>query len=188
MSLAACARLRPIEVKEKEDTLQLARIAGESATMAFHAALPKKGDKFAAILRDVCAMANNGGGSIYLGCEVGARKKAAGIAEAKEVAAQLSEAILRQIHPAPVVGVQVQEVDGKEVIGVRVNASDKAPFVIETEFLVRDGATTRTATRDEIVGLCGVWWKQACLYRSAPAHRSPINHSHAMNSVSAVSE
>ena len=172
-------RIRPvgmIEAKETTDGLQAARIAGESATVVFHATLPKRPEKKAtrgkarqaetnpaemdeaydAILRDICAMANGTGGHVYIGCEANLRKKPAGVSD-PAAATQLSEAIYRQIHPAINSAVSTQPIDGdsdgKHVIAVRVSASDKAPFNYKNSFWVRDGVTTRVGTRDEIVAI-----------------------------------
>ena len=194
-------RVRPAhmaEIKETTDGLQAARIAGESATVAFHATLPKRAEKRAtrgkakavetstvddtlydAILRDVCAMANGAGGHVYIGCEANLRKKAVGVPEGTATS-ELSEAIYRQIHPAINCAISTQLVDGdRTVMAIRVSPSEKAPFTYQSLFWVRDAATTRVGTRDEIVGIVRRVVEQnlaASNARAASAQPAPVQN------------
>ena len=136
-----------------DDALATARQTGASATAAFHPALPKRGDRFEAVLRDIAAMANGEGGSIFIGCDADT-KKIAGVADAQEVTSALSEEVAKRIAPhlAPHIG--LNDADGAKVVVIRVPAGTDAPYLFDNaHFLVREGTEARAATRDEIVAI-----------------------------------
>jgi hypothetical protein len=163
-----------VDAPAETDDAYAARAAGASATIAFHPALPKRGDRFEAILRDVCAMANGEGGTIYIGCDAGLRKKFAGIADAGTVAAELSQAIQSRLAPQLKVSIDVQDVDGAPVIRVRAPRGQDAPYAIDpNQFFVRDGTETRPAKRDEILALARRGYEAA---HAQPPAQAPARH------------
>jgi hypothetical protein len=140
------------------DVLRAAREKGNTTTQSFHPALPKRGDKFTAILSDVSALANAEGGAVYIGCDAHLVKPASGIPDADEVSTELAEAIQQRITPALDVTVDLQNSDEVSVIRVSVPRGATLPYALDgTHFYVRaevDGqATTHLATRDELVAL-----------------------------------
>jgi hypothetical protein len=137
-----------------EDPLVTARREGNSATAAFLASLPKRGDRFEAVLKDIASMANGEGGLIVIGMEASLRKKVAGVDDAEETAAKLASEIDTRIAPKPAASITVESLDGKDIIRVQVAKGADAPYAFEgAQFLVREGTETRAATRDEIVTL-----------------------------------
>ena len=150
------ARVRPVfDVLDlPEDRLVQARQSGAGATIAFHPALPKRGDRFEAVLRDICAMANGEGGDIFIGCDARAGKKIAGVADAHEVTRKLAAEMEKRIAPRLLAPVQVRALDGVNVLHVQVPGGGDAPYVLDGgQFFVRQDAESRPATRDEIVAI-----------------------------------
>jgi hypothetical protein len=130
-----------------------AREAGPSATIAFYPALPKKGDRLEAPLRDIAAMANGDGGTIFLGCGDKTVKKTAGLGDARKVAAELTER-LKTILPQVSAVLAEVEVDGKPVLRINVLAGKNAPYALnEREFYLRKETESVLASRDELVAL-----------------------------------
>jgi hypothetical protein len=148
------ARVRPaFNIAElPEDPLIIARREGASATAAFHAALPKRGERFEAVLKDAAAMANGEGGLIVIGMDASPRKKIAGVDDVAETTEKLAGEIESRIMPKPAVSITVESLEGKDVIRLQMAKGNDAPYTFDgAQFLVRDGVETRAATRDEII-------------------------------------
>lgn len=150
------SRVRPVfDVLDlPEDELVKARERGPSATVAFYASLPKRGDRFAAVLRDICAMANGEGGHIFIGCDAKPNKKAPGLSDARDALQKLSLEMEKRIAPKLSAPVQVRALDGASVLQIQVPRGEDAPYALDGEhFFVRANAESRPATRDEIVAI-----------------------------------
>jgi hypothetical protein len=143
-------RTRP-HTAPPSDPVKAARIEGNTAHQAFHeGAASKRGQS--AILRDVVAFANSGGGTIYLGVSASEKRAIAGLDDAGALAADLRRDIAAQITPP--VDVSFEEVvsDGKPVIVLSITDGPRKPHAIEPGgIFVRRDAGTAQATRDEIV-------------------------------------
>lgn len=149
-------RVRPVfDVLDlPEDELVRAREHGPDATVAFHTSLPKRGDRFEAVLRDICAMANGEGGNVFIGCDAKPNKKASGISDAHDVMQKLSLEMEKRIAPRLLAPVQIRTLDGTDVLQIQVPRGGDAPYVLDGErFFVRSDAESRPATRDEIVAI-----------------------------------
>ncbi len=149
-------RVRPVfDVLDlPEDELVRAREHGPSAAVVFHASLPKRGDRFEAVLRDICAMANSEGGNIFIGCDAKPNKKAPGVSDAHDMMQKLSLEMEKRITPRLLAPVQVRTLDGANVLQIQVPRGGDAPYVLDGErFFVRSDAESRPATRDEIVAI-----------------------------------
>ncbi|PJF48881.1 MAG: PHP domain-containing protein [Chloroflexi bacterium] len=150
------SRVRPVfDVLDlPDDELVKARERGPSATVAFYASLPKRGDRFAAVLRDICAMANGEGGNIIIGCDAKPSKKAPGISDARDALQKLALEMEKRITPKLPAPVQVRTLDGANVLHIQVPRGEDAPYVLDgAHFFVRADAESRPATRDEIVAI-----------------------------------
>ncbi len=135
-----------------EDVLAAALQQGPGARIAFHLALPRGNNRFAEVLRDICALANGEGGEVFIGCAPG--QKSVGLHEAHPTMHQLGRAIVERITPKPDVSLAVRMWEGVHVLHVSVRPLDDAPCALDHQsFFVRDGARTRLASRDEIVAL-----------------------------------
>lgn len=144
----------------------------ESATYAYHAALGKKTtDRFDALVKDVCAMLNGSGGKIVLGAEapiaepaapekptksrsakVAPKRKVPGVKSPDDVAADLGDAIQKQIYPVPQGVTILADVLGEaDILRVSIPISKAMPHVIDEVCYVRDNTQSRVAKRDELV-------------------------------------
>ena len=151
-------KIRPARdvLNVQPDILSMARAAGEGPTVSFVPSVAKKAEAVAEILNHVVAMANGEGGYIFVGCDAKASaRKPSGMKDAVAVSEELGEAITKRIFPIPYVTVDFQPVDkGSDIIRVSVPRSLVAPHAIENmTILVRDGAESRQATRDEIMAI-----------------------------------
>ncbi|MCW1966838.1 MAG: putative DNA binding domain-containing protein, partial [Anaerolineae bacterium] len=145
-----------------------------SASQAYHEALGKKAtDRFAALVKDVCAMLNGSGGKIVLGAEApiveavapekptksrsakaAPKRKMPGVKSPDDVAADLGDAIQKQIYPAPQGVTILADVLGEaDILRVSVPSSKAMPHVIDEVCYVRDNTESRIAKRDELVAM-----------------------------------
>ncbi len=162
-----------------EDPLVTARLNGNSATAVFHAALPKRGDRFEEVLKDVAAMANGEGGLIVIGMDASPRKKIAGVEDTQEAAGKLATEIEARISPKPAVSITVENLEGKDVIRLQVAKGAEMPCTFDgAQFLVREGALTRAATRDEIVALARLGYEKP-KPQEQPRHEPRPHQQHA---------
>jgi hypothetical protein len=174
-------RVRPVftVVDVPDDALALARQLGASATASFHPALPKRGDRFEAIVRDIAAMANGEGGSVFIGCDATTTKKILGVSDAADVVAALAAEIEKRVAPHLPAHIGVNDADGAKVVVIRVPAGTDAPYTVDTmAFLVRAGVETRTATRDEIVSIARRGFEKIRAQQGNQAQQTGRNERH----------
>ncbi|MCD6028167.1 MAG: putative transcriptional regulator [Thermomicrobiales bacterium] len=133
------------------DPIKAARLEGNTARQAFHeGAASKRGQS--AILRDVVAFANSGGGVLYLGVSASEKRPIAGLDDAANLAAELRRDIDGQISPPVEITCEEVVSDGKPVLVLTVPDGSRKPHAIEPGgIFVRRDAATAQATRDEIV-------------------------------------
>src|SRR5215213_9725140 len=133
------------------DPVKAARLEGNTAYQVFHeSAGSKRGQS--AILRDVVAFANSGGGRVYLGVSASEKRPIAGLVDAKALVAELSRDIAAQITPTVEVTVEELVSDGKPVIVLQVTEGAHKPHAVAPGgIFVRRDAESAQATRDEIV-------------------------------------
>ena len=153
------------------DPAQDIRAQEASVTLAFHPSLPRRSaNRFDEIVRDAAAMANGDGGVILIGCEAGLNKKPKGVTSADETARKLADALREQVKPELQPAIVAQTIDDAQIIKVTVSHTDQAPYAVkDNQFYVRDGAETRSATRDEIVAITKRSLEAAA--QAAQAHR-----------------
>lgn len=153
------------------DPIQDIRAQEASTKLAFHPALPRRSvNRFEEIVRDAAAMANGDGGVILIGCESGLNKKPKGVPSADETARKLADALREQVKPELQPAIVVQTIEEAQIIRVTVPHSEQAPYAVkDNQFYVRDGAETRSATRDEIVAITKRSLEAAA--QAAQAHR-----------------
>ena len=133
------------------DPVKAARLEGNTAHQAFHeSAGSKRGQS--AILRDVVAFANSGGGRVYLGVSASEKRPIAGLEDAKAVVAELSRDIAAQITPSSRSTFEELVSDGKPVVVLHVTEGAHKPHAVAPGgIFVRRDAESAQATRDEIV-------------------------------------
>lgn len=149
-------RERPADVYQEvtSDVMREAREKGNDATQCFHPALPRRGDKFAAIVNDVTALANTNGGCVYIGCDAGLDKRAAGVSNADGLATEIAEAVQSHVSPALNVMIDLQQSNEAAIVRIGVPPGDNLPYSVDgIHIYVRSGAETRLATREDVVAL-----------------------------------
>jgi hypothetical protein len=136
------------------DFVQLAREEGESLVQAFHPNMNQRGGHLDAVLRDICAMANTNGGTIYVGASADPKAKPEGVRETPKAIETLQGAISKRFSPEPPVQIDSLPTQGTTVMRVTVMPGPDAPYAIDYNlFYVRDETETTLAVRDEIVRL-----------------------------------
>ena len=133
------------------DPVKAARLEGNTAHQVFHeSAGSKRGQS--AILRDVVALANSGGGRVYLGVSASEKRSIAGLEDARAVVAELSRDIAAQITPSVEVTFEELVSDGKPVVVLHVTEGTHKPHAVAPGgIFVRRDTESAQATRDEIV-------------------------------------
>jgi hypothetical protein len=136
------------------DFVQLAREEGESIVQAFHESTAQRGGYLDRILRDICAMANTNGGTIYIGLSDNAKETPAGVREPNKVIERLEATITNRFSPEPEMQIDSIRSQGKTIVRVTVQPGLEIPYAIDNNnFYVRDESETNLAVRDEIVRL-----------------------------------
>ena len=136
------------------DFVQLAREEGESLVQAFHPSINQRGGHLDAILRDIGAMANTNGGTIYIGVPTDPKAKPEGVRETPRGIEALRNAIAKRFSPEPPVQIDSLPTQGTTVVRVTVTPGPDAPYALDSNlFYVRDETETTLAVRDEIVRL-----------------------------------
>ena len=148
-------RTRPYQpAKAPFDHVQVAREEGPSIVQAFHEGMTTQGGRLHAVLRDVVAMANTNGGTIYVGVKTDPKAPPIGIADLDEAMAVLKTEIQRKISPPLEVELTTVETQGRQVLQLSVPAGKEVPYAMEgVHVYVRQEAETNIALRDEIVNL-----------------------------------
>jgi hypothetical protein len=136
------------------DFVQLAREEGESIVQAFHESTAQRGGYQDRILRDICAMANTNGGTIYLGLSDNVKELPIGVREPKKAINRLETLIANRFSPEPEVQIDDIPSQGKTIVRITVQPGKEIPYAIDANnFYVRDESETNLAVRDEIVRL-----------------------------------
>ena len=136
------------------DPILAARDIGPTITQAFHEQARSRRSRFRPVLKDVVAFANTNGGTIYIGLSPNPNTPVAGVPLVDEAARGLRDAATRSIVPRLDVTIEVEPVQGKPIIVVRVPKGPNTPYATEAgQVFVRQDGETVIALRDEIVQL-----------------------------------
>jgi hypothetical protein len=150
------------------DFVQLAREEGESLVQSFHPSVNQRGGHLDNVLRDICAMANTNGGTIYVGIPADPKAKPEGVREPHKAIETLQAQIAKRLSPPPQAQIDSLPTQGTAVMRVTVQPGPDIPYAIDQNlFYVRDEAETTLAVRDEIVRLV----ERGLGHRPAPAAR-----------------
>jgi hypothetical protein len=149
------SRTRPYRpTKAPFDHVQAAREEGPSIVQSFHESMAKQGGRLHAILRDVVAVANTNGGTVYVGVKADPKALPAGITDPDQAIATLKTEIQRKITPPLEVEITTVETLGRLVLQLSVPFGDDVPYALDgTTIYLRQEAETSIAMRDEIVTL-----------------------------------
>ncbi len=136
------------------DFVQLAREEGESLVQAFHPSMAQRGGHLDRVLRDICAMANTNGGTIYIGLSADPNEKPEGVRDPNKSMEALRNAVTKRFSPEPELSMDQLPAAGVKVVRVAVQAGPDVPYAIDNNnFFVRDEEDSSLAVRDEIVAL-----------------------------------
>ena len=149
------SRTRPYRpTKAPYDHVQAAREEGPSIVQSFHESMTKQGGRLHAILRDVVAMANTNGGTVYVGVKADPKALPVGVSDPDEAIATLKGEIQRKVTPPLDVEITTVETHGRQVLQLSVPLGDDVPYALDgTTIYLRQEAETNIAMRDEIVTL-----------------------------------
>lgn len=149
------SRTRPYRpTKAPYDHVQAAREEGPSIVQSFHESMTKRGGRLHAILRDVVAMANTNGGTVYVGVKSEPKVLPVGVPDPDEAIATLKSEIQSKVVPPLDVDVTTVETHGRQVLQLSVPLGDDLPYALDgTTIYLRQEAETNIAMRDEIVTL-----------------------------------
>jgi hypothetical protein len=148
-------RTRPyLPLDDPINILKTARAEGNTATQVFHESLSTKRTGASHVLRDVVALANSGGGAIFLGASPFEKRAVAGIPEPKQASDFLQSEIGQQITPSLAVTIETLRVLQKDVLVVHVPDGAEKPYALAPGgIFVRHGAESTAAHRDQIVAM-----------------------------------
>lgn len=136
------------------DLVRQAREEGNTLTQAFHENLSTKRTGMTLVLRDVVAMANSDGGTVFVGASPFGKRPVAGIANPESASAEIDDAAARQITPALPVTIDTLPSGERHVLAIRVPRGQDKPYALDagTIFVRHDGESI-AARRDEIVAM-----------------------------------
>lgn len=136
------------------DFVQLAREEGESIVQSFHASMAQRGGHQNHVLRDICAMANGNGGTIYIGVSANPKEKPVGVRDHNRAIDRLQTVISNRFTPEPDIHIDNLPSQGEQIVRVTVQPGQDKPYAIDDNlFYIRDDTETSQAVRDEIVQL-----------------------------------
>lgn len=173
------------------DFVQLAREEGESIVQSFHASMAQRGGHQNQVLRDICAMANGNGGTIYIGVSANPKEKPVGVRDHNRAIDRLQTIISNKLTPEPNIHVDNLPSQGKQIVRITVQPGQDTPYAIEDNlFYIRDDTETSLAVRDEIVRLVKTRSETAEFAKEVPPPLPPIGQlqPQATTSTSTVAE
>jgi hypothetical protein len=149
------SRTRPYRpTKAPFDHVQAAREEGPSIVQSFHESMSTKGGRLHAVLRDIVAMANTNGGTVYVGVKADPRALPMGVDDPEEAIATLKAEVQRKITPPLEVEITTVESHSRPVLQISVPVGTEVPYSIDgTTIYLRQETETSIAVRDEIVAL-----------------------------------
>jgi hypothetical protein len=149
------SRTRPYRpTKAPFDHVQAAREEGPSIVQSFHESMTTQGGRLNAILRDIVAMANTNGGTVYVGVKADPKGLPVGVSDPDGASATLRTEIQRKITPPLEVEITTVETHGRPVLQLSVPLGEDVPYAIDgSTIYLRQESETSIAVRDEIVTL-----------------------------------
>ncbi len=148
-------RTRPYRPsRDPYDFIRTARSEGDTIVQSFHEQPPKRRGRLSPILRDVVALANENGGTIFVGLSADPKEEVGGVREAPSVFQEVREDVARHVTPPLTITTDVGVTDGKQIVIITVPAGLEKPYAVAPgNIYVRQEGETTLAMRDEIVDL-----------------------------------
>ncbi|MCP4425435.1 MAG: transcriptional regulator [Chloroflexi bacterium] len=136
------------------DFVQVAREEGESIVQTFHPNMAQRGGHLDRALRDICALANTNGGTVYVGASANPKEPPVGVREPEKGIERLYTAVANRLSPEIDLHIDSLTSKGKPIVRITVQPGRDLPYAIDdNKFYVRDESETNLAVRDEIVRL-----------------------------------
>jgi hypothetical protein len=170
-------RTRPyLARQEPVDFVKDARAEGNTLVQAFHENLSTKRTGLSLVLRDVVALANTNGGTVYVGASPFEKRAVAGVADAQAASAEFERELAAQVSPALAVSIDTLESGGKQVLAIRVPRGAEKPYALDPGGIyVRHEGESAPARRDEIVAMVREAAARPAPPAVAPAAARPKN-------------
>ncbi len=148
-------RTRPYRPsRDPYDFIRTARSEGNTFVQSFHENPPKRRGRLSPILRDVVALANENGGTIFIGLSANPKDDVTGVKDAARIASELKEDVARHVTPPITVTTDLGATGGKQIVIVTVPTGHEKPYAVAPgNIYVRQEGDTTLAMRDEIVDL-----------------------------------
>jgi hypothetical protein len=146
-------RTRPARPTSSADELLAeAREHGNTSTQAFHERLATRRTKSNALLKDVAALANTDGGTIFIGVSAAPDSDIAGISKPDNTVQRLTEDVQSYLSPELEVSVDEHQIDSKTILVMTVPEGSEKPYTLGSgEIYVRRDDETTVASRDDII-------------------------------------
>jgi len=148
-------RVRPFRPSQDPyDFIRTARSEGETIVQAFHESPPARRGRLSPIVRDVAALANANGGTVFVGLSANPKDPVAGVENAGALVETIRDDVARHIVPPLGVTIDAATTGDKQVLVIAVPAGIEKPYAVApgTIYVRQEGEST-TALRDEIVQL-----------------------------------
>ncbi len=134
------------------DFIHQARKEGNAIDKVFHERLPTRRTKSNAVLKDIAAMANAEGGTVFIGLNASASADVAGVSKPDNTITRLTEDVQNFVSPSLDVTAEAYDLDGKSVVVLTVPEGSEKPYTLSGgEIYTRKGDKTEVASRDDIV-------------------------------------
>ena len=148
-------RTRPYRPsRDPYDFIRTARSEGNTFVQSFHENPPKRRGRLSPILRDVVALANENGGTIFIGLSANPKDEVRGAQDAAKISEELKEDVARHVTPPITIATDVGVTGDKQIVVVTVPTGHEKPYAVAPgNIYVRQEGDTTLAMRDEIVDL-----------------------------------
>ncbi|TVR75780.1 MAG: transcriptional regulator [Sphaerobacteraceae bacterium] len=129
-----------------------ARKQGDTVSQSFHERLATRRTKSNSVLKDITALANTDGGTLFIGLKAAEDAPIAGVSKPDNTLERLAEDVQNYISPSLDISADSFEIDGKSVIVMSIPEGSEKPYTLGSgEIYVRRGDKTSIASRDDIV-------------------------------------
>jgi hypothetical protein len=115
---------------------------------------PDEPETIESLWKDVAALANVGGGTLFVGCDRDGTQ-ITGVARPDQVSELLRRSVAERIVPQPYLTLELMHYEGRDLMRVEVRANEPPPFMGADGviYVRRDGETVQ-ADRGEVIQLC----------------------------------
>ncbi|MEO8288105.1 MAG: RNA-binding domain-containing protein [Chloroflexota bacterium] len=148
-------RERPHRAGGTWESVEKARLEGQTLTQSFHERVISRTARTRPILHDIVAFSNAQGGTIYVGASPDTSAPVHGIEHPNEAIHMLQEDIRRTIEPPVDVTFSTKGTAERGVLVIMVPKGSDVPYAFTPtgQIYIREGGETVVANRDEIVTL-----------------------------------